>query len=414
MLKPGSKVTGEELRFFLKDRSSDLALPSTILVLPELPKDAEGRILTDRLLPPVPLPPPDGVDRVSMDEMLHEQLIVIWQEILKTSGITIEDNFFECGGNSFLALRMMNEVGKLCGRSLPLSLLLTGATISNLARYIIDTKGEHDATSPLIPVQPHGSRTPLFFLHGDWEGGGFYCNRLATVMDHDRPFYALPPYRNTGSDIISLEAMAAYHVAALKEHSPHGPYILGGYCIGATVAIEMARQLMARGDTVMRLFLVDAASRQDAWMRNVWPWVNALGRARNWDLKKRLDFLDHYPVALNRWLEAPLSEKMASLRRRFIGRNKAEGPVIPAREALDTVEYGSYLLVNRLADIKPLSVPATLFYPLPMEKAVEQAKSTKLDSSKVDIEQLPGTHVTCITKYASVLGNKLKTKLADL
>ena len=80
---------------------------------------------------------------------------------------------------------MMVRVEKLCGCPLPLSLLLTGATIANLARHIIEANS--DSAAPLVPVQTKGSRTPLFFLHGDWAGGGFYCSRLSQQLGENQP-----------------------------------------------------------------------------------------------------------------------------------------------------------------------------------------------------------------------------------
>ena len=214
------------------------------------------------------VPPADvGVaeDEANPGMILHQQLVEIWKDILKVSDIAPDDNFFDLGGSSFQAVRMMAQIEKVFGESLPLSLLLKRATVSSLARAISGKRQEDG--SAIQVIQSKGSRAPFFFLHGDWAGGGFYCNRIARMIDEDRPFYAVPPYRNSGDQVVSMEAMAAYHVDAIKAFVPKGPYVLGGYCIGATLAIEIARQLMARGDEVAHIFLVDPSLKRVAWLR---------------------------------------------------------------------------------------------------------------------------------------------------
>jgi thioesterase domain-containing protein/acyl carrier protein len=344
------------------------------------------------------------------DTMLYQQLTEIWKDILKISEIDVDDNFFDLGGSSFQAVRMMAQVEKVFDESLPLSLLLKGATLSNLAR-VISGKRREDGSAIQV-VQAKGTRPAFFFLHGDWAGGGFYCNRIARAIGEDRPFYAIPPYRNSGDEVFSIEQMAAHHVTSIKELAPMGPYVLGGYCIGATLAIEIARQLMARGDAVSHIFLVDPALKRVPWLRHAWAAIDKAGRSAGWDIKKRMAFHDRYPVAFDRWLKLSLREKNKSFRHRFRAPDAAQdlNPVAPVA-ILNSAEYGVYALANRLSAPTPLSVPATFYYPMSAQKGRAHARLSRLDQARIQVEELPGTHVTCITNYASVLAKKLKGKL---
>jgi acyl carrier protein len=337
-------------------------------------------------------------------------LTEIWKDILKVSDIALDDNFFDLGGSSFQAVRMIAQIEKVFGESLPLSLLLKGATLTNLAR-VLTSKRKED-WSAIQVVQSKGTRTPFFFLHGDWAGGGFYCNHIAKVIGDDRPFYALSPYRNSGNEIVSMEAMAAFHVRSIKELVPTGPYILGGYCIGATLAIEIARQLIASGDVVEHVYLVDPALKRVPWLRHAWATVDRVGRVFGWDLKRRMVHYDRYPVALDRWLKVSWSEKNKAIKHRFFTKGvNGDNNEVPGLEILNTVEYGSYALSSRLSASKPMSIPATFYYPLPPDAARAHAALSCLDPEKIVIEELPGNHVTCITKYASILAHKLKEKI---
>jgi acyl carrier protein len=191
--KSGAPPPEKELRELLKRKVNDQAQPVQFVTVSSLPKDARGDVIKELL----PLPAPPNMvhnEKMPLDAILYQQLIDIWTDILKISNVTVEDNFFALGGTSLMALRMMLQVEKLCGRSLPLSLLLTGATISNLARQIVEAAA--DSTVSVIPVQPKGTQPPIIFLHGDWAGGGFYTNRLAQLLGDDQPFYVVPPYRS--------------------------------------------------------------------------------------------------------------------------------------------------------------------------------------------------------------------------
>ncbi len=167
VLKPGARTTENELRVFLR---GGVAEPSAVVILEALPKDTDGKIVAEKL----PAPVAKTTGGAPLQGILHQQLAEIWRDILKVPDLGLDDNFFECGGNSFLALRMMMRAEKLCRRPLPLSLLLTGATISNLAPlHHRDQRRERgrdgtgagaaegDAPAPLFPPRRLGRRRLL-------------------------------------------------------------------------------------------------------------------------------------------------------------------------------------------------------------------------------------------------------------
>jgi acyl-CoA synthetase (AMP-forming)/AMP-acid ligase II/pimeloyl-ACP methyl ester carboxylesterase len=415
----GSAPAEKDLRLFLKGKISDLTLPSNILTVSTLPKDAHGEVVAELLPEPAPRVRSVRDEKIPLEAILYHQLIEIWMEILKVPSLTVEDNFFALGGNSLLALRMMTQIEKLCGRPLPLSLLLTGATIANLARYIVEANNE--SASPLVPVQPKGGRQPLFFLHGDWAGGGFYCGRLAQQLGEDQPFFALPPWRSGKQSASTLKDMAAYHIAAIREHTPKGPYLIGGYCIGATVAMEMARQLVAQGEKVTHLLLIDPPLWGPQWLRGVWPIIDKWGEFRKWDLQKKIYHFDRYGVSFARWLRKPMSSKFATLSRRLgfavpvsdnpitAGREVGEGEV----EILNSLDYAVYFLAYRLYKLRPPIVPTTLYFPeeTPPVRLSSVRRTAQRASVKVAVEILPGDHHTCITKYTPALVEKIKAAI---
>ncbi|NEQ99928.1 MAG: hypothetical protein F6K30_25055, partial [Cyanothece sp. SIO2G6] len=112
--------------------------------------------------------------------------------------------------------------------------------------------------STIVPIQPHGSRPPYFFVSGIL-GTVLDLQPLSQALDSEQPFYglrslgldeAIPPYT-------TMEAIAAYHIHALQAVQSTGPYHLGGYSFGGKVAFEMAQQLQKQGARVASLTLID-------------------------------------------------------------------------------------------------------------------------------------------------------------
>ena len=409
----------KEMRLFLKGKISDHAMPSHIVTVSTLPKDVRGEIVTELLPEPARPVKPAQDEKIPLEAILYHQLIEIWMGILKVPSLTIEDNFFALGGSSLLAMRMMSQVEKLCGRQLPLSLLLTGATIANLARYIVEANNE--AATPLVAVQPKGTRRPLFFLHGDWAGGGFYCGRLAQELGPDQPFYALPPWRSGKSQPTTLHDMAAYHIAAIRAHTPKGPYVIGGYCIGATLAIEMARQLDGVGEKVEHLLLIDPPTWSPPVFRLIWPLIDMLGNVREWDLQKKIYYFDRYGVSFVRWLRKPWSSKLAAVTHKLgIKTPTSNNPITAGLEMgageveiLNSLDYAIYFLAYRLYRPRHLSAPATLYFPeeTPPLRLSNMKRLSERAKVKCSVELLPGDHHTCITKHTPALVAKMKETL---
>jgi len=111
----------------------------------------------------------------------------------------------------------------------------------------------------VVPIQASGSKRPFFFLHGQWESMAFYCFPLSQGLGADQPFYAVEPYTFQNMPVPpSLEEIAAVHIKAIREVQPRGPYLLGGWCNGALMAYEIARQLHEQDQKADLLVLMNS------------------------------------------------------------------------------------------------------------------------------------------------------------
>ena len=195
--------------------------------------------------------------QASAEDETAKRLSRIWRELLAIDAIALDQNFFDLGGDSSLAVRMFSQIEEIFGVKLPLATLYEAPTIEELARIL---RGEVASSgwSPLVAVQPLGSRPPLFCMHG--AGGTVLIYRdLSRHLGLDQPLYGLQSQGLDGDrpPLTTVEEMAALYLKDIRRTQPHGPYFLAGYCGGGTIAYEVAQQLQEAGERVALLAMFD-------------------------------------------------------------------------------------------------------------------------------------------------------------
>ncbi len=203
-----------------------------------------------------------STNRSAPRSLLESQIKTVWEEVFGRE-LGVDDDFFELGGHSLLAADLMERLeNRVVGEPLPLAVLLAAPTISQLAS-MIEGRGWSGSWASLVPIRPGGKRTPFFFVHA--HGGNVVGFRdLAKRMSHDRPFYAMQaPEMDRPQETRRIEEMASRYLEEVQTVQAHGPYLLGGYCLGGGIAFEMAQQLTQAGEEVAVVVMVDSARRTD-------------------------------------------------------------------------------------------------------------------------------------------------------
>lgn len=226
------------------------------------------------------------------------QLVRIWQELLGISSISVSDNYFDLGGDSSLAVQLFSRIDEVFHVKLPLATLFDAPTIGELSR-ILRQEITSSSWSPLVPIQPNGSRPPLFCMHP--HGGNVLLYRdLSRRLGPDQPFYGLQSPGMDGScpPLSTIEDMAAVYVREIRKVQPHGPYFLGGYCMGGVLAFEMAQQLQAAREQIGLLALVDTVNSSEVpewfWAKSIYLAERGLFHLENFlqlDLTGKAGFL---------------------------------------------------------------------------------------------------------------------------
>ena len=274
------------------------------------------------------------------------------------------------------------------------------------------------AAAELIEVQPLGTRTPLFFLHGDILGGGLYCFNLARQLGQDQPFYALPPLKLDGERIPSMEQIADEQLRAIRAHTPHGPYALGGFCIGAFVAFEIAQRLRAEGETVEQLLMVDP---------QLPAFLGGLRAVIEWTSTRRPASIDaqmaRFMMGYRRWYRvcelwrASLRDKLHFLtggRGRSSIRENGERHRAPQQTSAATGRDLTAAYPWCAAKYRPKRYDgrAALFLcDNPMMSVKSKLRSWRRLAPNATVQVLPGEHLDLVTSDAKNLAENLRAAL---
>ena len=257
---PGDAVVPDAARRALLATLPAYMVPDAVVVLDALPLNANGKVDRGALPRPAAVPRSNGGDAVAPRTPIEARLAAIWEDVLDLRPIGVTDDFFDLGATSIAAARVFDRIERELGADLPLSPLFAAPTIERLAA-LIERGSDGARWSSLVPVQPNGTKTPLFFVHGG-AGTILHFHALARRLGDDQPLYGLQ-MRGLYGDVppnLTVEAMADHYIAELRSVQPHGPYAIGGYCFGAIVAYEMAQRLTKLGERVAVLASINGPS----------------------------------------------------------------------------------------------------------------------------------------------------------
>jgi amino acid adenylation domain-containing protein len=264
LAQDGAEISIKDLKDAMIGKLPKYMLPACYQVLPEFPLSPNRKIDKNALPEPRWDELADTGSRALPANQAEEKMLAIWEQALGKQGIGVEDNFFDVGGHSLLAARMMTEVERVFGVSVPLVTLLEKPTIRALTRAIEDT-GWKPTWKSLVSMKASGDREPIFLVHAI--GGDIlsYRRLVERLQDLDHPIYGVRA-QGLGGELepfTDIKEMAAFYLQEMKESQPHGPYYLGGYSFGGTVAYEMAQQLKAAGEEVAWLAMFDTVVLQN-------------------------------------------------------------------------------------------------------------------------------------------------------
>ena len=352
VMKSSQQLDRTDLKAFLQTQLPAFMMPSALVELPELPKNANGKI--DRKALPVPTQADTQQTLVPPRTPLEEKLAELWRSVLGLEAVGITDNFFDIGGNSLLVMRLFSELEALFSQQLPLVEIFAAPTVEKMAERIeqvtsqfeqsptgtVTGPSETDSKSALVPLKLGEAWPPLFLVHDVDGDTALYLNlarRLesdttaseisGTALKESRAIYAIKPQlsgpgRATARHLLHsrVPEFAQHCVEQIRQVQPNGPYLVGGLCAGGVIAFETARQLEQIGEETA-LILMDApapaaqkkigliASQRKASLGNVWTSQKSLPVIAHQVWQKATNTLHYEATSLCRKTKASLSTR---------------------------------------------------------------------------------------------------------
>ncbi|MFI5831797.1 amino acid adenylation domain-containing protein [Streptomyces sp. NPDC051578] len=239
----------------------DYMIPNRVVVFERMPLSANGKVDVKALAASEQVNA-ELVERpfVAPRTETEKEISAIWAKSLRRENVSVQDDFFESGGNSLIAVGLIRELNSRLGVSLPLQSVLESPTVEKLARRLEREVAQESSRLVRLHAET-GKAKPVIC----WPGLGGYPMNLRTLAGEiglGRSFYGVQSHGiNEGeSPYETIVEMAKADIEAIKELQPTGPYTLWGYSFGARVAFETAYQLEQAGEKVDNLFLIAPGS----------------------------------------------------------------------------------------------------------------------------------------------------------
>ncbi len=279
----GTAPRALELRMLLIGELPLYMVPAAFVLIDAMPMTPSGKIDRLRLLSLSPAESVRNADHVGPRDELESRLVEIWEAFFATRPIGIRDDFFHLGGHSLSAVQLLAKLeANFASARLSLASLLRSPTIEQLAA-LIRNLDEPEHASTLVPLQVEGDASPYFFVPGAYVqdsvlfGHSFSFTKLARRLGSSYPFYTFCLDLSGEADqrMLAPEVIAARFLDDVLRVQARGPYHLGGYSFGGLVALELARQLLARGESIGSLIVLDTAGPGYPRDRTFWERTGA-------------------------------------------------------------------------------------------------------------------------------------------
>jgi amino acid adenylation domain-containing protein len=252
-------IKSNELITFLSESLPDYMVPSYYMFLDSLPLSSNGKI--NRKALPIPQVKEIVDEDMIASSSLENKLIYIWKRVLFKEDIRPDQNFFELGGNSILAVQALREMNEICHNFLTLSTFFKYPVINQLIKEISKNE-KKDHTVILLNGITEG--VPLFCL-----GGIDLYQTLADCIT-ERPVYGVYlPYEEQLIDHIqrdalndweymTIEGMAKAYLREINKSHSDGSYHLLGISIAGMIAFEASKIIFNNEGHRGQLFLLDS------------------------------------------------------------------------------------------------------------------------------------------------------------
>ncbi len=269
-----------DLLGYLSQYLPDYMIPNAFVPLDKMPLTPSGKI--DRKALPEPERHLMGEEYVAPRNEIEQELATIWCQILKLDCVGIHDDFFHLGGHSILTISLISNINQIFKLSLAVAWSFEYTTIAEQAYFILRENPSLKEYKFIIKISSPNGLIPLFLIPPAGGGAEVYLSMGKLFNTKDSlisAIYAIESYNlyHLDKPIESLKLLANKYIKYIKTIQPKGPYFLGGWSLGGTIAYEIANQLKNRGELILGVYIIDTKAIDPA----VWEKIEVLKTPNN-------------------------------------------------------------------------------------------------------------------------------------
>ena len=390
------------LREYLTRKLPSYMVPDMFVTLEKMPLSPNGKVNRRAL------PAPDysqivaNKNIVQPQDELELQLVKIWEKVLGIQPVGINDNFFDLGGNSLLAIRLFTQIQNSLQSQISLASLFQAPTIKQLADLLRKNSTSLPPSS-LVLINTGDYKPPFFFVNSIT-----YAKKFAPYLDPEQPFYGLNIFGLT--ELFDEQQLATLQIADLaqlfiediRKVQPTGAYYLGAYCADSKLALEIAQQLKAQGEKIAFLGFIDAI------------WSPSQTKEISFHLNNLQEFGFSYLIEKTKNRVNNLQHKTFVLSQKIRQKLYSQTNQPVSKTMRDVSLFAKF---NQISDdYQPQTYPGKITLFLSSELRVRKLPIlAKIATEGFEVQEIQGLHHSIFQEpQVQFLGNKLRAQLATV
>jgi len=244
VLKENKTLSLKECRAYLRQWFIPYHCPNQLILVESIPHNENAKVQRNKLQDLFK----DQLNIKTIFEQENNTILRLAQLHLNQNNLTLEDNFFDCGGDSLKASELISHIEHELNQKIDLSYFMKEGLIKNLNYFI------HEEKIFMVCLNANGEKAPLICLHS---GDGDALNyRFISKYIKNRPVYAFQ-YKQNEADHYPFESIEEMISAYLNDLNYAGQIHILGDCLGGGIAYELANQSIDLGNKVGMLMMLD-------------------------------------------------------------------------------------------------------------------------------------------------------------
>lgn len=264
----------QELERYLSKSLPKYMIPSRYIFLDEMPLNSNGKV-DKKLLLAMKAERLEKTDFEEAKDYVEKTVIDMCKDILKINEISLNDRFFDIGGQSLKAAVLCKNIRSKFNITIPLSDLFKNPLIKEISDEIKDIQKGTDVNNyneQLVLLKRGTDKEKnIFFIHTASNTVDCYA-KLAQNMNNEFNYWGIKMKDKTYKDLMNLtvEDLVDDYINIIKKVQSRGPYCLAGWCIAGDIAYEIAKQLENQDNEVKFLGLINSSTNKEDDVSELW------------------------------------------------------------------------------------------------------------------------------------------------